>query len=78
MSDLPLTSAIAKRCCFQQIANPRYCSLFDLLSLCKNDKLVHHGTMRATTCSKTGFNIFIGVSKGLLPLASDVEITAVP
>jgi hypothetical protein len=39
MSEMPLTNAIA---------NPRYCSLFDLLSLRKNDKLVHHGRMRVT------------------------------
>jgi hypothetical protein len=48
MSEIPSNCAIAKRCCFQQIASVRYCSLFDLPSLRKNDKLVHHGTMRAT------------------------------
>jgi hypothetical protein len=78
MSDLPSTSARALRVkSFQQIASVRYCSLFDLLPLCKNE-LVHHGTMRATIRAFTDFNIFIGVSKGLLPLASRVEITAVP
>jgi hypothetical protein len=49
MSEMPLTSARALRVkSFQQIASMRYCSLFDLPSLRKNDLLVHHGTMRAT------------------------------
>jgi hypothetical protein len=49
MIDIPLTIARALRVkSFQQIASMRHCSLFDLLSLRKNDLLVHHGTMRAT------------------------------
>ncbi len=64
MSEIPSNCARALRCCFQQIASVRHCSLFDLLSLRKNDKLVHHGTMRATIRSKTGFNSLGGFPKG--------------